>query len=125
MDARATLLALTEAANAHDLERIAQVSGNDRVVASFGQLLGAFPDASVEVEWTLAEGSRATGWAAVRGTHQGEWRGLAPTGKPIDVRGMLAIEVAPDGTVSDLWVATDWLGIAMQIGVPLALPDSP
>ena len=83
----------------------------------------AFPDVSVDVEWTITEGNRAAGFAAIRGTHRGEWRGLPATGRPIDVRGMLAVEVDPDGAVKDLWVANDWLSIAMQIGVPLALPE--
>jgi hypothetical protein len=37
---------------------------------------------------------------------------------------MVAVKVAANGTVEDFWVATDWLSIAIQIGVPLALPEN-
>jgi SnoaL-like polyketide cyclase len=69
------------------------------------------------------EGARAAGWAAIRGTHLGEWRGLPATGRQIDVRGMLAVQVSDDHQVEDFWLANDWLSIATQIGVPLALPE--
>jgi predicted ester cyclase len=121
LEARSVLLALAEAASNGDLAEVERVARNDRLVASFRRLLDAFPDVSVSIEWTIAEGDRASGWAHIRGTHEGVWRGLSPTNRPIDVHGMLAVEVDPDGSVADFWLANDWLSIATQIGVPLEL----
>ncbi len=123
MNPRAALLALVDAANWWDLESIQDIAEHPRVTESFRRLLTAFPDVRIDVEWTIAEGDRAAGWAAIRGTHDGEWRGLPASGKPIDVRGMLAVQTNSDGGVADFWVANDWLSIAMQIGVPLTLPS--
>ena len=122
MDARDVMLAIASKASEQDLDGIQKLTQHDRVTESFRRLLTAFPDANVEVEWVIAEGNRAAGFARITGTHRGEWRGLAPTGRPIDVRGMLAVQVRPDGTVEDFWVANDWLSIATQIGVELKLP---
>jgi predicted ester cyclase len=122
VDAREVLLALAEAASRHDLDAVAQVAGNDRLQESFGRLLTAFPDVVLTPEWTVLEGDRAVAWAHITGTHQGEWRGLAPTGKPIDVHGMIAVSLAGDGSVADFWLVNDWLGIATQLGVRLELP---
>jgi predicted ester cyclase len=124
MSARDTLIALAAAASRGDLDAIRDLSGHDRVVESFRRLLTAFPDATVAPEWVIEERDRAAGFAAIRGTHLGEWRGIPPTGRSIDVHGMIAVQVTADGHVADFWVANDWLGIAMQLGVPLALPDA-
>jgi predicted ester cyclase len=122
MDSRAVLVGLAAAASCGDLDSIREVSGNERLVESFRRLLSAFPDVVVDIEWTITEGDRVAGWASIRGTHAGEWRGLAATGRPIDVHGMIAIELGQDQAVRDFWLANDWLSIATQIGVPLALP---
>ncbi len=122
-DPTATIASLLMGVNAHDLEAIAALSpGDDRFRESFRRLLTAFPDVTIEAEWTVAEGDRAVAWSHIEGTHLGEWRGLAATGRPIDVRGMFAVQVNPDGTVSDFWLVNDWLGIATQLGVELKLP---
>jgi predicted ester cyclase len=123
MDARAVLVDLAAAATRGDIDSIRNVAHNDRLVESFRRLLTAFPDVTGEVEWVIAEGDRAAGWASIRGTHRGEWRGIPATGRPIDVHGMLAVQVTHDRRVADFWLANDWLSIATQIGVPLALPD--
>ncbi len=43
----------------------------------------AFPDLHYAVENTLAEGEMAAGHVRVRGTHQGEFLGIAPTGREV------------------------------------------
>lgn len=123
MDARTMLAELAAAASRGDLDAIDRLGRNARVTESFGRMLTAFPDVSVTPEWILQEGSRAAGFAAIRGTHRGVWRGLAPTGRSVDVHGMVAVEVGSDGSVADLWIANDWLSIATQLGVRLELPS--
>jgi predicted ester cyclase len=123
MDVRGVLIDLAAAASRRDIDAIRELSQNDRLTESFRRLLTAFPDATVEIEWTSCDADRAAGWAAIRGTHLGEWRGLPATGRSIDVHGMLAVQVTPENDVEDFWLANDWLSIATQIGVPLALPD--
>jgi predicted ester cyclase len=122
MDARAVLIDLAAAASRGDIDSIRDLSGNDRLAESFRRLLTAFPDVVVEIEWTICEDDRAAGWASIRGTHRGDWRGLPATGQPIDVHGMLAVQVSGAG-VQDFWLANDWLSIATQIGVLLTLPE--
>ena len=49
---------------------------------------GAFPDAQITVEDQIAEGDRvATRWTG-RGTHQGEFMGVPPSGNRVEIAGM-------------------------------------
>jgi predicted ester cyclase len=123
MDAGSALIELAKAASRGAIDSIQEIAWNDRLVESFRRLLTAFPDVTVEIEWTIVEDQRAAGWASIRGRHQGEWRGLAATGRPIDVHGMLAVQLADDGSIADFWLANDWLSIATQIGVALTLRE--
>jgi predicted ester cyclase len=124
VDPRAVLVELAEATTRGDIDAIRERFGNERLAESMRRLKVAFPDAVVEPEWTIVENNRAAGWASIRGTHQGEWRGLPATGRTIDVHGMIVIQVGGDhDQIEDFWLANDWLSIATQLGVPLALPS--
>jgi len=61
-------------------------------------------DANVAIAYTLT------------GTHQGDFNGIAPTGKTIEVRG-LQIGRFEDGKIVERWGSSDELGILQQFGV--------
>ena len=73
--------------------------------------LTAFPDARFTVEDELAEGDRVVSRSTLRGTHQGEFMGIPPTGKPVTVTGM-SIDRIVEG-----WLNFDGLGMLQQLGV--------
>jgi predicted ester cyclase len=52
----------------------------------------------------------------MRGTHEGEFRGIAPTGKQITVTG-IGIFRFSDGKVVESWDNFDQLGMMQQLGV--------
>jgi steroid delta-isomerase-like uncharacterized protein len=63
----------------------------------------AFPDLEVVVEDQLAEEDKVvTRWTA-RGTHSGEFLGLAPTGDEVTVSGIEFDRIA-DGKVDEAWI---------------------
>ena len=51
-------------------------------------LLTAFPDLHVTIEDMIGEGDRVVVRFTFRGTHQGDLRGIPPTGKQVAVRGI-------------------------------------
>ncbi|MXU64788.1 ester cyclase [Oceanomicrobium pacificus] len=55
------------------------------------------------------------GWPSVRGTHLGEWLGLPPTGRPIDMRVMDFYRLS-DGVIEENWVPIDVIHMALQMG---------
>ncbi len=66
----------------------------------------------------IGEGDYVAFRYTIEGTHQGEFMGVAPTGKRVSVTAMEMLRFA-DGKMVDRWGNTDQLGILQQIG---ALP---
>jgi steroid delta-isomerase-like uncharacterized protein len=86
-----------------------------------GQFLNAFPDVKATVEDLMADGDKVVARVSYRGTHQGAFRGIPPTGKPIAVMGINIFRIA-NGKLVEHWGLTDRLAVLQQIGVvpPLA-----
>lgn len=80
----------------------------------------AFPDLQQEIEDMAAEGDQVWVRSTFRGTHQGPFAGLAPTGKAVT---MTAIEIfrLADGKCLEHWINADMLGLMQQLG---AIPTS-
>ena len=61
----------------------------------------SFPDLHFTVEEIIAEGDKvAYRWTA-RGTHQGEYQGIAPTGKTVTSTGITIIRIVDGKVVED------------------------
>lgn len=75
----------------------------------------AFPDLDVTVDSSVAEDDRVAIAYRVRATHQGDFMGLAPTGRPIDVRGVQITRFS-DGRMVERWGSSDQHGILTQLG---------
>jgi predicted ester cyclase len=93
-----------------------------RVAAMIGSTRAAFPDFRVTIEDQIAEGDKVVTRVTFYGTHQGEFRGIAPTGKPVKYGGV-AIDRIVDGKIVEMWHEADMFGLLQQIGaIP---PPSP
>jgi steroid delta-isomerase-like uncharacterized protein len=76
----------------------------------------AFPDLHVTIDDQIAEGDRVvTRWTA-RGTHNGEFRGIPPTGNAAAITG-ITIDRVVDGKVVECWTNADDLGMMRVLGV--------
>ena len=51
----------------------------------------------------------------IRGTHRGDFRGIAPTGRQVAFGG-IAVDVMRDGIRVDGWAQLDNLGLLAQLG---------
>jgi steroid delta-isomerase-like uncharacterized protein len=76
----------------------------------------AFPDAHLVVEDLIAEGNKVASRSTTRGTHQGDFMGIPPTGKQISVTG-IGIDRIEDGKFVESWGNFDALGLLQQLGV--------
>ena len=75
-----------------------------------------FPDLHFSVEEQIAEGDKVVTRFEWTGTHQGEFLGVAATGRPVKVWGMV-IDRLESGRIKDTRIIMDALGLMMQLGV--------
>ena len=90
--------------------------GPEDVKRFMGEFQTAFPDFHSTVEDQIAEGDKVVTRWRMRGTHEGEFRGIAPTGNKLDITG-IGIFRFSDGKVVESWDNFDQLGMMQQLGV--------
>ncbi len=79
-------------------------------------LFAGFPDAHWTVEDQIAEDDRVvTRWSFL-GTHQGEFAGIAATGRQVTITGV-TIDRLVGGKIVEEWEEWDTLGVMRQLGV--------
>jgi len=76
----------------------------------------ACPDLHFTIENMIAEGDFVAVRHTARGTHQGTFMGIPPTGKQVTVTGMIFDRVV-NGKIIEEWSNQDWLGLLQQLGV--------
>jgi predicted ester cyclase len=81
-------------------------------------LRGAFPDRTDTIEDIVADGDRVGMLFRVRGTHQGNFFGIAPTNKPFDIHELGIFRLA-DGKITEAWFMADELGLLQQLGAKM------
>jgi steroid delta-isomerase-like uncharacterized protein len=76
----------------------------------------AFPDIHFTVDDMIDAGDKVIVRWTSTGTHKGELRGIAPTGKKIQITGTTICRFS-DGKIAEQWVTWDALGLMQQLGV--------
>ena len=121
---RGDFAALAELAAPDCVDHAAAAPGRPGLAAIAGVVVvwrAAFPDLAVEVEDLLADGERVAVRSTVRGTHRGDFFGLAPTGRPLAVTALAHYRLA-GGRIVERWAVVDTLEVLRQLGVPSPLP---
>ena len=80
------------------------------------RLRAAFPDATATLEDILGEGDRVAYRLTIRGTHQGIFQGIAPTGKHVTVS-FTAIARIEGGRLVEEWGGLDLFDLRQQLAV--------
>jgi predicted ester cyclase len=112
-----------------DPQFVEHVAGERRQVGAEGfkaarrRRNAAFPDWHVVVQDLIAEGDKIVVRATGHGTHKGDFMGIAPTGKRINV-GWIAIYRVANGKLAEHWQNIDELGLLKQLGANLSMPGA-
>jgi steroid delta-isomerase-like uncharacterized protein len=80
------------------------------------RIRSAFPDWHATVEEMVVEGNRVAERWTGRGTHQGEFQNIAPTGKQVVVPGVVFYRIT-DGKIAEFRGQFDRLCLMQQLGV--------
>lgn len=117
-----------DAENAKDLSSIEDIVASDCVdhahqlqgVEAYKQYIVAFaqgfPDFHETIEDLIAEGDKVWVRFTFTGTHTGEYRGVAPTGKKVTAE-IVDIFRIVDGKVVEWWEVADALKMSKQLGL--------
>jgi steroid delta-isomerase-like uncharacterized protein len=118
--------------NAHDMEailpRIAEDFVNHNAQAGTprgpeGQrqvnerLWAAFPDLTFEVEDVFVADDRVASIGTMRGTHEGEFMGIPPSGRRFEARQMHRLRFDEEGRLTEHLAVRDDVAMLAQLGV--------
>ena len=78
----------------------------DTFKETFTEARAGFPDLSITVEDVMTEGDKVAARVVMRGTHRGEFQGISPTGKRVEVRAMDMFRIS-DGKIVEHWGHAD------------------
>jgi steroid delta-isomerase-like uncharacterized protein len=76
----------------------------------------AFPDLQCTVEDEIREADQFAAHWKMRGTHKGLFMGNPPTGKPVEVLGIIFARLEAGMIVED-WMLIDQIGLLQQLGI--------
>jgi predicted ester cyclase len=112
---------LMEIVNDRDLESIDEVATGQIATDArrwVGPFRDSFPDFQMELLDVIAEGDKVVGYFKCSGTHEGEWRGHAPTGRRFESVDEVYIFRVDNGKLaSALAVVEDNLTRLTQLGL--------
>ena len=93
--------------------------GAEAVKELISTYVGAFSDRQMTIEDIIAEGDKVVARFHVEITHTRDLMGIAPTGKRIQIAGIVICRIR-DGKIVEEWERVDELGMMQQLG---AIPE--
>ena len=82
---------------------------------SFSAALTSFPDYNITIDDQIAEGDKVVTRYTARGTQEGDFMGVAPTGKAIELIG-IDIDRIAGGKIVERWGNWNTIGMLQQLG---------
>ena len=79
------------------------------------QFDAAFPSYQLTAEDMITEGDKVVVRSTFRGTHNGDFMGIPPTGKQVTIPVFLIYRIADD-KIAEHWMQADSLGLLQQLG---------
>lgn len=106
---------ISPVANFHVPDQPEPLQGPKGYLMIIAMMRHGFPDIQWTLEDMVAEDDKVAARFTMRGTHQGEFFGVPPTGKPIVVQAINFYRLAGDQIVEE-YGQPDMLGLLRQIG---------
>jgi steroid delta-isomerase-like uncharacterized protein len=88
------------------------LEGHKAIVGLFRSI---FPDLEWRIDDLIAEDDKVVARTTMRGTHRGDFFGIPPTGRSVEMIGVHILRIA-DGRIIEHWGSNDDLGLMRQLG---------
>lgn len=92
-----------------------EIRGLEKIIKMVKYSATAFPDIHLTIKDLVAEGDRVVALFEITGTHQGEYLGIAPTGKQLTYWAIQIHRIA-GGKVVEVWRVEDRVPMLRAIG---------
>jgi predicted ester cyclase len=106
--------------NGRDLEAVDQFFADERMVEGVRRgcfsYYNAFPDLHCSLDELIAEGDKVFLKSTMTGTHDGDYKGIEPTGRHISTECAEVFRIA-DGKFAGYWCLTNVAGLTWQLTV--------
>lgn len=99
-----------------DFHRKGEIMDYDALAEASEMWHDAFPDVEAEIDEVVSDDDWASFRYTVRGTHEGAFEGIPPTGKRIEAQGIGFAQIV-DQEIVEYHLTFDGLGMLEQIGV--------
>ena len=131
MDHTTTVRRLYELINAGDVDAFGDLLADDFVeheelpggaptkqgVKDFFRMqIAAFPDLAMTPQDVIDGGDKVVARVRFTGTHRGEFMGIPPTGRSVDVQLIDIIRCGDDGLAHEHWGVFDAMAMMQQLG---------
>jgi steroid delta-isomerase-like uncharacterized protein len=90
--------------------------GREGLIDNIAMMRTAFPDLEWTIEEQVAEGDKVAAYIVWRGTHQGVFLGIPPTGKRVTVP-LMAVDYFVAGQCKATRILMDTMSLMQQLGV--------
>ena len=125
---------IDEIFNKHNLSSIQRYFGGNFVEGSpqagkggigskqfINEFFKAFPDWRTTIEHIVAENDLVVAFLNGSGTHKGEFNGIPPTNKPVNIRSAELYKIENE-RITGHWYVMDQLNLLKQMGTSLSEP---
>jgi serine phosphatase RsbU (regulator of sigma subunit) len=99
---------------AHQADGATLERGPEDVKRFTEEYRSAFPDFRISIDDQIAEGDKVVSRITLRGTHQRQFRDMAPTSKEIEVKAVTIFRFSEEGKVVETWDSFDQLRLMRQ-----------
>jgi predicted ester cyclase len=117
-----------EVLNGRELDRVGEYFADERIAEGVRRgcfsYFQSFPDLHCGIDELVAEGDKIFCRSTITGTHDGEYKGIPPTGRHIATECAEVFTVA-DGKFVGYWCLTNVAGLMRQITEEQAVAAAP
>ena len=99
-----------------------RVEGRAQICGTYAALFTTFPDWEIRFNAPIVDGNRVAVFFSVTATHEGDFMGLAGSGRRCAFEGVSLFQLGPDLLIREERRVYDFTGLLTQLGVLRVCP---